>query len=140
MLSSSAVDRLLRIQTGNHGETHRPWGRVEGLHHVLVPGPAADRGVGIARHGSERGDREAVGDGQHDGFDAIVGGDVVVDGADGDGVLVLDALVGHVAAPEHVVEEHDASRAEPRHDLVVVGPVAGLVGVDERQIDRRIGR
>ena len=25
MLSSSAVDRVLGIQTGNHGETHRPW-------------------------------------------------------------------------------------------------------------------
>ncbi len=25
MPSSSAVDRVLGIQTGNHGETHRPW-------------------------------------------------------------------------------------------------------------------
>jgi putative transposase len=25
MLPSSAVDRVLGIQTGNHGETHRPW-------------------------------------------------------------------------------------------------------------------
>jgi hypothetical protein len=25
MLSSSAVDRVLGIQTGNHGDTHRPW-------------------------------------------------------------------------------------------------------------------
>src|ERR671936_1021291 len=38
VLSSNAVDRVLGIQTGNHGETHRPW----------TPGVRAISNVAIA--------------------------------------------------------------------------------------------
>src|SRR5919202_6340914 len=59
MLSSSAVDRVLGIQTGNHGETHRPWTpglrpprmRPKGLYH----GQEGGRSVWSATRRARRG-------------------------------------------------------------------------------------
>ena len=39
------------------------------------------------------------------------------------------------ARPEHVVDEEHAVRSHARHELLVVTVVAGLVGVDEREVD-----
>src|SRR3989442_277771 len=84
--------------------------------------------------------REAVRDGQHHQVDALVPYEEVVQGAEGDRVVRHVARVGHRAAPEDVVEADHASRAEARQELLVVGAVAGLVGVDEDQVYLRRAR
>src|SRR5438552_17401852 len=65
---------------------------------------------------------------------------MVVEGAQRRRVLGGVARVGDRAAPEDVVEADHASRAEARQELLVVGAVAGLVGVDEDQVDLRRAR
>src|SRR5262249_32185187 len=62
------------------------------------------------------GEGESVGEGEHDDVDAVVGGDVVVEGLDRGGVLVGGLRVDHGAAPEHVVDADHAVRAHPRHE------------------------
>ena len=49
-------------------------------------------------------------------------------------------LVEDPPAPQRVVDQDDATGAHAGEDLVVVRGVAGLVGVDERQIDRVVER
>ena len=44
------------------------------------------------------------------------------------------------AVAEHVVEHHQAAGAQPRHDLLDVRRVAGLVGVDEGEVEVALGR
>ena len=48
--------------------------------------------------------------------------------------------ISHPTAPQHVVHQDDALRAEAAQDLVVVGLVRPLVGVDKGQIDGRVIR
>ena len=55
----------------------------------------------------------------------------------------LASLAGRVddrAAPEHVVHEEQATGTEAGDELLGVGAVARLVGIDEGQVDHGIGR
>ena len=62
----------------------------------------------------------------------------VVEGSDGARAVVL--RVQHGAAPQHVVEDHQATLTESRDDLLDVSQVAGLIGVDEREVKVRLLR
>ena len=53
-------------------------------------------------------------------------------------VLVLGVLVEHPAAPQRVVERDQPARADEPQQPLVVPVVAGLVGVDEREVVRRL--
>src|SRR3954470_13730052 len=78
---------------------------------------------------------EAVGYREHHCLHAAVGGDHVVEGLDRDRVVVGSVGQHDPAAPEHVVDEQHAVRPEASQQLLVVHGVAGLVGVDEREVD-----
>ena len=59
--------------------------------------------------------------------------------------IALDALVvvrrvEHTTSLEHVVEEDEPAGTEPQQDLLVVRGVAGLVGVDEGEVELLLGR
>src|SRR2546425_1398379 len=54
------------------------------------------------------GERETVGDGQHHGIDARVVRHLVVEGTDGDRVLVVGVGLHNPSVPEHVVDEDGA--------------------------------
>src|SRR5206468_11359475 len=72
---------------------------------------------------------DAVADGEQHHPHPGIGRDPVVEGPDGDGVVVLVAVAEHAAAPERVVGEKETAGPQPRQDLLVVGGVALLVGV-----------
>ena len=52
------------------------------------------------------------------------------------GVRLLVRGIGDGAAPEHVVDRDQPARAQQREARLVVGVVARLVGIDEREIER----
>ena len=51
----------------------------------------------------------------------------------------VDGGVDDRTAPQHVVDEQHAAGTHPVEDLVGVGAVHRLVGVDEREVDRPLG-
>ena len=74
-------------------------------------------------------------DRQENAIHALVDRDHGVEGAQRDGVGIADAGIGDPAPPQGVVEHDQPARAnEPERALVVVG-VAGLIGVDEDEIE-----
>ena len=56
--------------------------------------------------------------------------------ADHQRLPVAIARIGDPAAPEHVVERHDAARADQRQRSLVIGVVELLVGVDIGEVER----
>ena len=83
-------------------------------------------------------ERNAVGEAEQDGVDAVVGRDPLVQLGHHRAALVL--RVEHAAAQQRVVEHEHAAGPQPRDERVVVGRVAGLVGVDVREVDVRLLR
>ena len=83
---------------------------------------------------------DAVADGNQDDFDPRIGGDRVVDGTDRYDVLVVCVIADDVAALERVVQQDQASWPQPGQHLFVVLGVAGLVGVDEGEVELLAGR
>src|SRR4029453_6865140 len=84
-------------------------------------------------------DGEPVEGGQDHPVDAIVGGHAVVELPDGAGVVVA-VVVGDAAGPQDVVGQQHTTGPHAGNELVPVVPVAALVGVDEREVDRRLRR
>src|SRR5436190_19162777 len=97
-----------------------------------------------------QGDRDPVGDAEHDRVDPLVGGDALV-GAD-DRLERLASLTGprprahrvvaierggHRAAVEDVVDDRDAARAQELDHRLPVLRVRRLVGVDEGEVEGR---
>ncbi len=54
-------------------------------------------------------------------------------------VLLPVGGIEDAAAEEHVVQHHQPTGSQPAHDLLVVRRVGRLVGVDERDVDDRLG-
>ena len=109
--------------------------------------PRCDRGSLPPRSGDRRvagpasallAHRDAVGEREQDGGDPIVLDGTAVVAADRLGGLVGHRRVDDGAAPQRVVGQQEASGAQAGHQLLVVVGVAGLVGVDEGQVDDRV--
>ena len=81
---------------------------------------------------------EAVADGEHDALDAVVAGELLVEGADGLRVGRLVFIVEDPSGPEDVVEGDEATIGELRQDGFVVGRVVLLVGIDEDEAEGAI--
>lgn len=78
---------------------------------------------------------EAVTDGEHDGGDAGVGGHVVVEGGDAEGLrVVVGGGVGDFAVPEGVVGEDEAAGGDAGEQQLVILDVVALVGVEKRHV------
>ena len=71
---------------------------------------------------------------------AGIGGGVRVEGPQRGRRGVVLAGDGHAASPEDVVHQDHAAGRQARHDLLVVVDVVGLVGVDEGEVHRWLGR
>ena len=81
------------------------------------------------------GDGEPVERRQHHGFDPDVASNHVVERAKRGGVVIGDARVDDPAAPQHVVDQEHAAETDPVDQLLPLVEVAGLVGIDEHQVD-----
>jgi hypothetical protein len=65
----------------------------------------------------------------------------VVEQVDGPvGGCVLGGGIDDLAAAQHVIEEDESARAHMREEQLVVGVVTFLVGIDENEIERNVGR
>ena len=80
-----------------------------------------------------QGQTESVGDGQHGDVDALVGGQVPVEAADGLGGSAAVALVDDAAAPQDVVHGHQTAAAQQLQRHFVVGHVVVLEEEEEEE-------
>ena len=55
-------------------------------------------------------------------------------------VDIATLVIDDPARLQHVVDQHQATPAQPREDLVVVRRIRGLVGVDEREVELLLAR
>jgi hypothetical protein len=85
-------------------------------------------------------DAGTVADGNQNHFHARIGGNRVVDGTDRSDVLVVCEIGDDVTVLERVVQQYQASWPQAGQHLFVVLGVAGLVGVDEREVELLAGR
>src|SRR3954470_7490609 len=94
------------------------------------------RSTGSIRSGSVAlaRDRHPVADREHHGLDPGIVGDVVVERLQRNGVVVGGFGIEHGAVPQDVVGEQQPAGSEPRDELLEVGDVVALVGIDEGQV------
>jgi hypothetical protein len=97
-----------------------------------VPSPRCGR-----VHAAAAGEGDAVADGEHHHVHAVVREERVVQGDDR--VVTLVGRVEHPTVAQHVVEDDESAGTYPGHDLLEVRRVAGLVGVDEREVQEGLG-
>ena len=84
---------------------------------------------------AQRASVDPVGEAQEHGLHPVVGGDPLVERRHRLRALVLRGE--HAVAEQRVVEHEHAARSQARDERVVVGGIAGLVGVDVREVDMR---
>ena len=81
-------------------------------------------------------EHHAVADGQQTGIDAGVVADLGVERAQRIGVFVMHVRIGHLPAQSMLSSAIEAAGADELQAGLVIGVVAGLVGVDEREVER----
>ena len=78
---------------------------------------------------------EAIANGNQNHLHPGIADDRIIEGTDGSDVLVVREIADHVAALQRVVQQDQASWPQAGQHLFVVLGVAGLVGVDEREVE-----
>src|SRR5690349_21117771 len=88
------------------------------------------------RSGALQRERQPVSDRNQARRHPLVVMNLLVQGAEGIGIVVPVGRVGYPPAPEGVIEPQQAARANELQRQLVVAVVVALVGVDEGEVER----
>ena len=93
-----------------------------GLHcylgrHTRLPLRAVQGALLFPRHS------QAIADWHHHEINAFVGHYLLIEGAQGNRVFILDRRLGHITAPQDVINQHDAAGAQQFQAAFVIGVV-----------------